>query len=129
MTDEGKKEEVEPATPRACGACGGRGCKWCTMGYQDEAQQADWSRFRERMRKISSTYSLLEKVVRELIGGLEAAGQDEMAARGKECLNVWMTSSPDTRERREASMKMSLFQSEAVVELMKAQSKAPNRRK
>lgn len=120
MTDDGNSADAEPMTPRTCGACGGRGCKWCTLGYQDEAQQKEWSRFRERMRKISSTYSLLEKVVRELIEGLEKAGQAELAGRGKECLDAWMSSSPDTAERREASMRMSLFQSEAVVEIMKA---------
>lgn len=122
MTDEGEKADREPETPRTCGACGGRGCRWCTLGYQNQEQQKAWSKFRERMRKISSTYSLLEKVVRELIDGLEATGETELASRGRECLGAWMASSPDTVERREASMRMSLFQSEAVVAIMKAQT-------
>lgn len=120
MTDEGKRSDDEPATPRTCGACGGRGCKWCTRGYQDEEQQKAWSKFRERMRKISSTYSLLEKVVRELIDGLESINEKELASVGKESLKAWMASSPDTEERRDASMRMSLFQSEAVVAIMKS---------
>lgn len=63
---------------------------------------------------------MLEKVVRELIDGLEATGEKELAARGRECLTAWMESSPDTRERRDASMRMSLFQSEAVVAIMRS---------
>ena len=74
------------------------------------------------MQKISSTYSLLEKVVRELIDGLETTGETELAERGRKCLDAWMSSSPDTVERQEASMQISLFQSEAVVAIMKTRS-------
>ncbi len=117
MTDH-KEDEEEAETPRVCAACGGRSCRWCTRGYQDREQQAAWAKFRVRSRKISSTYSLLEKVVRELIDSLDAIGETDLADGGRECLEKWMSAAPDTMERREASMMISVFQSNAVVELM-----------
>ncbi len=126
--DEQEKEDAAVETPRSCGACGGRGgagCKWCTMGFQNVDQKEAWVKFRSRMRKVSSTYSLLEKVVRELIDGLSQIGTVEclaLAGQGRECLHDWMEASPDTQERRDASMRMSLFQSEAVVALIKHRS-------
>jgi hypothetical protein len=126
VTDKDFTEGDEAAgTPRVCAACGGRGCRWCSRGYQDGEQQKAWASFRSRMRKISSTYSLLEKVVREMIDGLDAIGEAELAAAGKECLEAWITAEPDTPERREASMMVSVFQSKAVIALMKARSSPP----
>jgi hypothetical protein len=93
-------------------------------GYQDAAHQETWARFRERMRKISSTYSLLEKVVRELIDGLEAIGERGLADKGRSCLEAWLEASPDTPERREASMMISVFQSQAVLAIMRARTSA-----
>ena len=81
-------EEVE--TPRVCIACGGRSCRWCSRGYQDREQQEAWAKFRVRSRKISSTYSLLEKIVRELIDSLDALGDRELADQGRKCLEDWM---------------------------------------
>ncbi len=121
MTDT-KDEEDSVATPRVCTACGGRGCRWCVRGYQDAEHQETWARFRERMRKISSTYSLLEKIVRELIDGLDALGERELADKGRECLQMWLEASPDTPDRREASMMVSVFQSQAVLAIMKART-------
>ncbi len=74
------------------------------------------------MRKISSTYSLLEKVVRELVDSLDAIGEAELASHGRACLDTWMDASPDTPERREASMLVSVFQSKAVAALVRARS-------
>ncbi len=122
MTDDLTEEESAVETPRVCTACGGRSCKWCTRGYQDREQQEAWAKFRGRMRKISSTYSLLEKVVRELIDGLEAAGDPALAEQGRQCLEMWLSASPDTPDRREASMRISVFQSQAVAVLMRARS-------
>lgn len=120
-----EEDDDTVATPRVCTACGGRGCKWCVRGYQDAAHQESWAKFRERMRKISSTYSLLEKIVRELIDGLDVLGERELAEQGRSCLEAWLEASPDTPERREASMMVSVFQSQAVVVLMRA--RAPGR--
>ncbi len=120
MTENDDEENgFGPETPRTCAACGGRSCRWCNSGYQDSAQQKAWKDFRERMRKISSTYSLLEKVVRELIDGLESVGDAETAEQGRQCLREWSAAAPDSPERREASMRMSLFQSRAVIAIMK----------
>jgi hypothetical protein len=116
---EHKEEEIGPETPRICEACGGRSCRWCNHGFQDSGQQKAWKDFRERMRKISSTYSLLEKIVRELIDTLESMGESEMAEQGKKCLKEWSEASPESMARREASMKISLFQSRAVIAMMK----------
>jgi hypothetical protein len=116
------KEDEEVETPRVCMACGGRSCRWCSRGYQDQEQQKDWAKFRVRSRKISSTYSLLEKIVRELIDSLDKLGDQDLANRGRKCLEDWMSASPDTPERREASMMISVFQSQAVVALMKART-------
>lgn len=113
-------EEVE--TPRVCIACGGRSCRWCSRGYQDREQQEAWAKFRVRSRKISSTYSLLEKIVRELIDSLDALGNKDLADQGRKCLEDWMSASPDTPERRDASMMISVFQSQAVVALMRART-------
>ncbi len=74
------------------------------------------------MRKISSTYSLLEKVVRELMDGLAAVGETELAGQGRACLEMWISAAPDTPERREAGMLISVFQSKAVAALMRARS-------
>lgn len=119
MTDYEEEDEFGPETPRTCAACGGRSCRWCNRGFQDLLQQKSWEGFRERMRKLSSTYSLLEQVVQELIDGLESIGEHEMAEQGKVCLKDWSDAAPDSQERREASMRMSLFRSKAVVAIVR----------
>jgi len=126
MADQEDDEPLfGPETPRTCAACGGRSCKWCSRGYQDSAQQKSWAEFRARMRKISSTYSLLEKVVGELISGLELIGETELAGQGRDCLRAWSDAAPDSQERRDASMRMSLFQSRAVIAIMKGRPSPP----
>lgn len=109
-------------TPRACEACGGRGCKWCTDGFQDQEQQTDWRKFRQKMRRISGTYSMLENLVRELVKRMEEIGTEEslkVAERGRSCLHRWIMAEPDTAERRDASVDMNIFQKDALLVLMK----------
>lgn len=111
----------EPKTPVVCKACGGRSCKWCTNGFQDEDQRREWAEFRRRMRKISATYSLLERVMRELIDRLTEAGtQDarDMASEGQRLLSEWASADPDTKERREASSAIGVFQKKAIRVLL-----------
>lgn len=109
-------------TPRTCVACGGRSCRWCTGGHQDEVQQEEWKAFRSRMRRISGTYSALEGIVQDLVRRLEEVGTPESrecARLGKSCLDRWVSADPDTPERREASVEIQMFQKEAVIVLMK----------
>lgn len=115
--------EAEKKTPRACAACGGRSCNWCTGGFQDEAQQAKWKEFRSRMRTISSTYPLLENITRQLIQALEDAGTDEaleLAQKGRQHLDRWIMSDCDTAERRAASVEIGIFQTDALIVITKA---------
>lgn len=115
--------DPEKKTPRLCSACGGRGCKWCSGGFQDEEQQTDWKKFRSRMRSISSTYPMLENITRQLIKALEEAGTREaeaLAERGRRDLSEWMESECDTEERRSASFKVTMFQNEALLAITKA---------
>lgn len=120
-------EEDEPKTPRVCEACGGRtdedyNCKWCKNGFQDSEQQSSWREFRTKMRKISSTYSLLEKLTREMISVLHRVNDEEaknIAEEGTRVLNEWLSAEPDTKERRDASINISIFQKKALVLIMK----------
>lgn len=120
-------EEDGPKTPRVCEACGGKtdenyNCKWCKNGFQDSEQQSSWREFRTKMRKISSTYSLLEKLTREMISVLRRINDkeaEEIAKEGSEVLDEWLLAEPDTKERRDASINISIFQKKALVLIMK----------
>lgn len=120
-------EEDGPETPRVCEACGGKTednyvCRWCRNGFQNSEQRSAWREFRTRMRKISSTYSLLEKLTREMINVLSRIDGEEsvtIVREGSMALNKWLSSDPDTKERRDASIDIGIFQKKALVLIMR----------
>jgi hypothetical protein len=74
------------------------------------------------MRKISSTYSLLEKLTREMINVLSRIDGEEsvtIVREGSMALNKWLSSDPDTKERRDASIDIGIFQKKALVLIMR----------
>lgn len=116
MQEDGDRETP---TPRVCDACGGApaDCRWCSGGYQTLQQQRAWQMFRNRMRTISGTYSLLEGLVNQLIGRLRERGSDEaniLADEGKDLLITWWASDADSDERKETAARMSAFQRRAL---------------
>lgn len=120
-------EENGPKTPRVCEACGGKtesdySCKWCKNGFQDSEQQFSWREFRAKMRKVSSTYPLLEKLTREMITVLRRINDKEAKGAAKEgarVLDEWLSAEPDSKERRDASIDINIFQKKALVLMMK----------
>lgn len=122
MADE---DHDAPDTPRVCEACGGNeaGCGWCTGGFQDPGQQDRWREFRMGMRKISETYSLLEDIMWDIVGRLDAVGTKEasdLSTEGRRLLKTWLQADPDSAERRQSSLSISMFQKRAVLELIKS---------
>lgn len=115
----GKDGDQGVPTPRICEACGGQmgDCKWCTAGYQSPEQQASWRVFRNRMRKISGTYSLLEDLVNQVIGRLEKVRTDRaigMVEDGRKLLAAWHSAEADTEERKLIVVRMSAFHRKAL---------------
>lgn len=118
MAHEDNGDQGVP-TPRICEACDGAAgdCKWCCDGYQSPAQQTSWRVFRNRMRKISSTYSLLEDLVSQVIGRLEKVRTDraiEMVEDGRRLLAAWRAAEADTEERKLIVVRMSAFHRKAL---------------
>jgi len=116
----------DPAdTPRVCEACGGESdaiCHWCTEGFQDSTQQVNWRSFRQRMSKISGTYSIFQGMIEETIDILDKIEDDEakaMAVEAREVLCKWLVSDHGTAERDEAGKGLVTFHNKALSFLMK----------
>ena len=112
--------EPAPDTLRTCEACGGETpeeCNFCTDGYQTERQARFWRTFRQRMRKISGTYGLLEDLVEELIGKLRKLKTDEadmLAAEGRDALHRWIMADPETADRERTAQGLRDFNVRAL---------------
>jgi hypothetical protein len=116
-------EEDDIKTPRVCEACGGLGnpCKWCLDGFQDPDHQEAWSLFRNRMRSISGTYSLLESLMEQIIEKLNSIETEEAhnaSIEGKKLLVIWWDHDIDSEERKNVSHKISEFQKKAIEIMM-----------
>ena len=114
--------EMEDAadTPRACAACGGESseeCPWCTSGFQDASQQERWKRFRQRMSKISGTYSIFQGIIEKTIDILDQMDDEEakaMAIEARKVLCKWLISDHGTLERDDAGKGLVSFHNKAL---------------
>lgn len=107
-------------TPRVCEACGGESegsCPWCSRGFQNTRQQEVWRQFRQRMSKISGTYSIFQGLIEGTIGLLEQMKDEEarsLALEGRDVLCRWLLSDHGSVERDEAGRGLVLFHNRSL---------------
>lgn len=119
-------EDEEVDTVRLCEACGGEAatnsCMWCTNGFQNAQQQAQWNLWRRRMKKVSGTYDFLRGVVDDVIKRLkdrEDSKSVSLAVEGRRLLLEWEITDPLGKIRHKVTEELTEFVKKAVSHLTK----------
>ena len=108
-----------PPTLKICEACGSHGddCIWCTNGYQTLQQRKIWHEYRVQIRTRSSTHSILQEIVEEVISKLEATNDEThltMTNEGKKLLTKWVHADPDETNYLLLTRQLSEFNKRAL---------------
>lgn len=123
-------EDVD--TVRLCEACGGEAtadnCMWCTGGFQNGQQQAQWNLWRRRMKKVSGTYDFLRGTVEDVIGRLkdrEDGLSVSLAVEGKRLLLEWEITDPLGKIRHKVTEELTEFVKKAMDHLTETDPPGP----
>lgn len=111
-----------PDTLAECLACGGgpgkSECGWCgTTGAMTKAQAYHYRRHMQRLRAASSTFPLVESLVRDVLAKIalsERAGAVGLVAEGVELLERWRETESLSHEREEAARELREFHRKAL---------------
>lgn len=114
--------DVPPDTLQECLACGGGAgkgdCGWCgATGAMSKAQAYHYRVHLQRLRAASSTFPLVESLVRDVLAKValsERAGAPSLVADGVELLKHWQETESLSREREEAARELREFHRKAL---------------
>lgn len=110
----------EPETERECPACGsGPGRAACAVcdgtGMVTAAQAYHWKLFDQRRRAASSTFPLVESLVRDALAKVsQRDGSAGLVAEGVELLDRWRSTDSLSHEREEAARELREFHRRAL---------------
>jgi hypothetical protein len=115
-------DEPEPETEIQCPACGGGPmrveCSVCAgTGLVTARQAYSWRVWEQRRRAASSTFPLVESLVRDVLAKIalsERAGAPGLVAEGVELLERWRETESLSHEREEAARELKDFNRKAL---------------
>lgn len=91
-------------------------CVWCQDGFMNSKQFIRWKKFRNNMRQVSGTYTLLQSIIEDLIVRLTGTGNREameIKIKGKKLLATWKNAE-SSEDRNEASKELHGFHKKAM---------------
>jgi hypothetical protein len=115
-------DEPVPETERECPACGGgpmkAECSVCAgTGHVTAKQAYHWRMFEQRRRAASSTFPLVEGLVRDILAKIalsERAGASSLVVEGVDLLNHWRETESLSHEREDAARELRVFHQKAL---------------
>lgn len=114
--------DVPPDTLQECLACGGGpgkdDCGWCgKTGAMSKAQAHHYRMHQQRLRAASSTFPLVEGMVRDVLAKIalsERAGAATLVAEGVDLLEHWRKTESLSQERQDAARELKEFNRKAL---------------
>lgn len=111
-----------PDTLQECISCAGgpriKDCGWCGgTGAMTKAQAYHYRMHMQRLRAASSTFPLVESLVRDVLAKIalsERAGAVTLVAEGVELLDHWRETESLSHEREEAARELREFHRKAL---------------